>query len=624
MIMRVLVTRPGEDGTALAKILIAHGFETIIEPLLTIKQTKGPALELSNTQALLLSSANGVRALAQRTDRRNIPIYAVGDATATTAKGIGFTQVHSAVGNVESLVDLVIKMLKPTKGPLIHIAGSAVAGNLIKLIKAAGFECRREILYEAIAERSLMASSIAAIKDNRIDVVMLYSPRSAEIFVKLIRKARLVRSCQKVIALCLSTAVADKIGELNWYDIRVAAKPNQDSLLEIITELSARESKNAASTEKSEKMLEQEAAQENSETESILGNTISHNVAPEQRRQGGATRTVLITLLIAVVFIGASLASQPLWLPTLQTFAPALFEASETEISITNLSGRLKALENVERVPNLKTLQQEKKHLQKKLDATLKRLDDLENSIGSVRKMIVAINTEPRAGATKTLELLSSRLQILENKNSTFRKNYQPGNQKAPERKMPAIVGGTQSSQASTLVLAIGQLRESVRAGRSFKSELAALNTLISEHDHIKIALKEALTELATIAETGAPSFQMLQSQFDKIAGGIVQVSLANASSGWFQSTLARLTESVKWRRTDNFSGGGVEAIVARVERALQFRDVKKAIKELSVIEKPASALTTAWLVRARSYIVAEKSLAELQSRAIAQMAKGQ
>jgi hypothetical protein len=329
-------------------------------------------------------------------------------------------------------------------------------------------------------------------------------------------------------------------------------------------------------------------------------------------------------LLIAVVLTGASLASQPLWLPTLQTFAPALFEASETEISITNLSGRLKALENVERVPNLKTLQQEKKHLQKKLDATLKRLDDLENSIGSVRKMIVAINTEPRAGATKTLELLSSRLQILENKNSIFRKNYQPGNQKAPERKMPAIVAGTQSSQASTLVLAIGQLRESVRGGRSFKSELAALNTLISKHDHIKIALKEALTELATIAETGAPSLQILQSQFDKIAGGIVQVSLANASSGWFQSTLARLTESVKWRRTDNFSGGGVEAIVARVERALQFLDVEKAIKELSVIEKPASALTTAWLVRARSYIVAEKSLAELQSRAIAQMAKGQ
>ena len=98
--MRVLITRPGEDGTALAEILRARGIESVIEPLLSIKYLDGPELKLENIQALLLTSANGVRALARRTDRRDIPVYAVGDATAMTARKAGFIQVHSAAGDL--------------------------------------------------------------------------------------------------------------------------------------------------------------------------------------------------------------------------------------------------------------------------------------------------------------------------------------------------------------------------------------------------------------------------------------------------------------------------------------------------------------------------------------------
>ena len=115
--MRVLITRPGEDGAALAEILGARGVDSIIEPLLVIKKIEGSALNLSNIQALLLTSANGVRALAEKTDRRDIPVYAVGDATATTARKTGFVQVHSAAGDVETLVGLVKEILKPKDGP---------------------------------------------------------------------------------------------------------------------------------------------------------------------------------------------------------------------------------------------------------------------------------------------------------------------------------------------------------------------------------------------------------------------------------------------------------------------------------------------------------------------------
>jgi len=291
-------------------------------------------------------------------------------------------------------------------------------------------------------------------------------------------------------------------------------------------------------------------------------------------------------------------------------------------------------LESAQQVPDLQSLQQERKRLQAKLDVTLDRLDTLESSIGSVKKMIDAVNTEPGSGAARTLEQLSSRLQKLEAENSNYRTIYQTKDGKtlntlaeevaALEKKVPIIVGDTQSSQARALVLSIGQMRESVRAGRSFQSELAALNVLVEKNDNIKIALADSLNELAKISTTGAPSLQMVQSQFDELAGKIVQVGLMPTDGGWVQRTLARLTESVKWRRTDNLAGNGVEAIVARAERALKSRDVEKAIKELSTLEENPAALTKEWLVGAEAYIIAEKALAELQTRAVAQMAAGQ
>ena len=48
--------------------------------------------------------------------------------------------------------------------------------------------------------------------------------------------------------------------------------------------------------------------------------------------------------------------------------------------------------------------------------------------------------------------------------------------------------------------------------------------------------------------------------------------------------TIARLSKSLKWRRTDLFEGNSVEAIVARTERALKNNNIEKAVSELEVL----------------------------------------
>jgi uroporphyrinogen-III synthase len=632
--LRVLITRPGEDGTALAEVLRARGIETVIEPLLAIKYIDGPALDVNSLQALLLTSANGVRALARRTDRRDIPVYAVGDSTATTARKAGFVQVHSAAGNVETLVGLVKQILDPQEGPLLHIAGSDVAGDLISLIESAGFECTRETLYEAIVERSLKSSTIASLKDGQIDAVSLYSPRSAENFVELIRKARLVRSCQRIIAICLSQAVADKVSEIQWRDVLTAIEPNQDALLKLVIGLDGKNNYQNVDEVNTPKITDQTVIENFAQVNVDPANEVVQNSLSTHRPAGGKILTVFLTLLVMAILVGVGFASKPLWPTEVYSLASLLFEEPERNIKLTVLNGRLKALEDVQQVPNFNELQKERKRLQAKLDVTLKRVSALENSINSTKKMVKAVGVEAGVEAGRTLKKILGRIQKLENRNLGYQalvtktggKTIERLTEKviALEQKVPSFIGGNRNTEIRTLILSVGLLRDSVRAGRSFDSELAALKILVDINQHTKALLSDGLTIFDKFAKFGVPTLHMLQSQFAEKAGSIVQVSLLPSDGGWAKRTLARLAESVKWRRTDNLIGGGVEAVVARTELALKSNNIATAIKELSILKGKPAELTADWLNGARAYIIVEKALAELQTQVVTQMTTGQ
>ena len=148
MPLSVLITRPAEDGEMLAEMLRGRGMEPMVEPMMNIVPTDA-APDFIGVQAVLLTSANGARALAERIAGRDIPVFAVGDATARTARELGFSTVESAAGNVTALADLVRGRLDPAAGALLHPAGSDVAGDLAGTLNKYGFSVRRVVLYEA-------------------------------------------------------------------------------------------------------------------------------------------------------------------------------------------------------------------------------------------------------------------------------------------------------------------------------------------------------------------------------------------------------------------------------------------------------------------------------------------
>lgn len=235
--MHLLVTRPRKDAEALAQVLQAQGHEVTLDPLMSIDFHAETPLARTGVQALLITSANGLRAMMARSDFSEwlqLPLVAVGPTTAGLAREAGFARVLEAEGDVVSLVELAQKELEPLGGSLLHIAGTVVAGDLKGALEGDGFRVERAVLYEAKNAASLSPDAIEGLRMGAIDGVLLYSKRSAETFVDLCQAAGFEGHLPGVNAYCLSANAALPLQNIGLRSIQVASAPNEAALLSLI------------------------------------------------------------------------------------------------------------------------------------------------------------------------------------------------------------------------------------------------------------------------------------------------------------------------------------------------------------------------------------------------------
>jgi len=231
---RVLLTRPRPDAEDTARLLADRGIAAVIAPLIEINDIPGATIDLAAVQAILVTSANGVRAMSRATQERNMPVFTVGDASARVAADCGFTHVTSARGDVGALAALVRMKLDPLAGALVHVAGSAIAGDLGAELVSFQYVVRRAQLYRSQTADKLPKAACDALNEETIDAVLFYSPRTAAQFAKLVAEAGLRQNCRRLVACCLSAAVAETLGALAFAEIRIAETPTQDCLFAVL------------------------------------------------------------------------------------------------------------------------------------------------------------------------------------------------------------------------------------------------------------------------------------------------------------------------------------------------------------------------------------------------------
>jgi uroporphyrinogen-III synthase len=234
--MRLLVTRPEPDAASEAEMLTARGHEAVLAPLLTIEFLGEARVTLDGAQALIATSRNALRALASRPefgDALKLPLLAVGDATASEARALGFSDLTIGPGTGAKLAKLIVNELEPEHGALVHLSGETIAFDLQTALEVQGFTVRRAVLYRAVPSGALPAPILSLLEEGKLDGVILMSPRTAKTFAALVARHGLVTQAKSLVCYCLSEAVAEAAARLGC-ELRVAARPREEDVLALL------------------------------------------------------------------------------------------------------------------------------------------------------------------------------------------------------------------------------------------------------------------------------------------------------------------------------------------------------------------------------------------------------
>jgi uroporphyrinogen-III synthase len=225
----LLLTRPraqSEDFAGELDRRLPGRFRIVVAPLIAIVPVPGE-IDLSGVQGLVFTSANGVAQFAARTAERGLPAWCVGAMTAAAAREAGFA-ARDAGGDVVGLARLVAAGYRPGAGALLHVRGRHAAGDLVGMLAAEGVPSRAAEIYDQAA-CDLPPDARALLAEGRVDLVALFSARSAQLFAAAARDAGW--NLAAVTTVALSRAVDAALDGLGQARRLTAPEPTRDGML---------------------------------------------------------------------------------------------------------------------------------------------------------------------------------------------------------------------------------------------------------------------------------------------------------------------------------------------------------------------------------------------------------
>lgn len=219
--MKPLVLLRPEPGASLsAARAAAMGIDMVVRmPLFEVRSVDWEGPDPSGFDALLLTSANAVRHAGAGLARyRDLPVHAVGDATAAAASAEGLLVDRVGDGGVDALLAML-----PESRRLLHLAGAA---------RRAPADARHAItpvvVYESVARTP---GDVLPLVDA---VACVHSPRAGERLAEVVDGARLDRA--RIAIAAISETSADRCGT-GWAHLATATSPDDATLLALAKRL---------------------------------------------------------------------------------------------------------------------------------------------------------------------------------------------------------------------------------------------------------------------------------------------------------------------------------------------------------------------------------------------------
>ncbi len=312
----------------------------------------------------------------------------------------------------------------------------------------------------------------------------------------------------------------------------------------------------------------------------------------------------------------------------------ATAKAAAADASTRELSRLARALGGLE--ARLAALAQQVKSAgdPKSLKAELARVDAAEKSLTRLAQEVAAVTRKAAATAAATGDPKAIARLIAQTETLQKALAAQTTDLKAATAKLAASTDkamaalrqrvtrlesrtralAENASRTSSLLLALGQLRQAASGGRPFRAALESAAGLATK----EAAIKATLQRLDTFANKGVPSLRALRERFDPLTARLLRAAAVPSDGDWMDRMWARISSLVVVRRTGRqVAGDTLPALVARAEVALRDGKLADAVALVGQMPPVAQKSAAAWLKDARARLVVDTALNELARLAV-------
>ena len=162
----------------------------------------------------------------------NVRCFCVGEVTAVQAKQKGFNNIITAGGNYLQLKETILNIADKNDGKFLYIRGEDIAHNLEEDLKASGYRIDSVINYTTSLNPDFDQKTLKILKDQSIDLIFVYSNRSAAHLSQLIFNNGLESKCSSVQLRSLSENVFFPLKKIKWKNVKMFSPGNEQFSLD--------------------------------------------------------------------------------------------------------------------------------------------------------------------------------------------------------------------------------------------------------------------------------------------------------------------------------------------------------------------------------------------------------
>ena len=220
--MNILTTRPLIDSEDLMGKLFSLGHKIIHIPTLKISPINLKPINPKKYDAFIFTSANAVRSLKLLFTDKNKLCFCVGAITEKIVRQQGYNNTISAGGTVNALKNIIINSeYLDEKKVLAYICGDNIASDLDLELQKEGFQIEKIVNYTSEKIQELNEDTNKLIINHPPDIIFVYSKRSAESFIELVKKYSLNGLMTDSRVMCISEKVLSVFKQSGWKKLEI-------------------------------------------------------------------------------------------------------------------------------------------------------------------------------------------------------------------------------------------------------------------------------------------------------------------------------------------------------------------------------------------------------------------